>query len=57
MIEKLFVFTKAQISCGVGGIVDYITMILCTELLGIHYTISIAIGGIIGAFIPQKDNL
>jgi putative flippase GtrA len=28
---------------------DYGTMILCTELLHIHYTISIAIGGIIGA--------
>ena len=41
MIEKLFVFTKAQISCGVGGIVDYI---------------SIAIGGIIGAFINFSIN-
>lgn len=56
MIEKLFVFTKAQISCGVGGIIDYITMILCTELLGIHYTISIVIGGTIGAFINFSIN-
>lgn len=56
MIEKLFMFTKAQVSCGIGGVVDYIVMILCTELLGIHYTISIAIGGIIGAFINFSLN-
>lgn len=56
MIEKLFVFTKAQISSGIGGIVDYIIMILCTELLGVHYTASIAIGGIVGAFINFSLN-
>jgi len=56
MIEKLFMFTKAQVSSGIGGIVDYIIMILCTELLGIHYTISIAIGGIIGAIINFSLN-
>lgn len=49
-------FTKAQVSSGIGGIVDYIIMILCTELLGIHYTISIAIGGIIGAIINFSLN-
>lgn len=56
MIEKLFMFTKAQVSSGIGGIVDYIIMILCTELLNIHYTISIAIGGIIGAIINFSLN-
>lgn len=56
MIEKLFMFTKAQVSSGLGGIVDYIIMILCTELLNIHYTISIAIGGIIGAIINFSLN-
>lgn len=49
-------FTKAQVSSGLGGIVDYIIMILCTELLNIHYTISIAIGGIIGAIINFSLN-
>ncbi|WP_321519704.1 GtrA family protein [uncultured Bacteroides sp.] len=56
MIEKLFVFTKAQVSSFFGGVVDYSIMILCTELLGIHYTISIAIGGIIGAIINFSLN-
>jgi len=56
MIEKLFVFTKAQISSGIGGAVDYIVMILCTEFLGVHYTISIAIGGIIGAIVNFSIN-
>lgn len=56
MIEKLFIFTKAQVSSGVGGLVDYIIMILCTEFLGIHYTISIAIGGVIGAIVNFSLN-
>ncbi len=56
MIEKLFMFTKAQISGLFGGIVDYCIMIFCTELLGIHYTISIAIGGVIGAIINFSIN-
>lgn len=49
MIEKLFIFAKAQASSFTGGIVDYCIMILFTELLHFHYSASIAIGGIIGA--------
>jgi len=51
MIDKLFVFAKAQLSSFIGGCVDYIAMILFTELLNVHYTISIAIGGVIGAVV------
>lgn len=51
MLEKIFVFTKAQISSFIGGAVDYLIMILCTEFLGVHYTISIAIGGVVGAIV------
>ena len=51
MLDKIFVFTKAQISSFIGGVVDYLIMIICTEFLGIHYTISIAIGGVIGAIV------
>jgi putative flippase GtrA len=47
--NKVYVFLKAQLSAFAGGIVDYLVMILCTELLCIFYPISIAIGGIIGA--------
>ncbi len=43
------VFAKAQFSAFAGGIIDYLVMLACTELLHIHYTISIAIGGIVGA--------
>ncbi len=42
-------FAKAQFSAFAGGIIDYLVMLACTEVLHIHYTISIAIGGIIGA--------
>ncbi len=56
MLEKIFVFTKAQISSFLGGAIDYLIMILCTEFLGIHYTISIAIGGVIGAFVNFSIN-
>jgi len=49
IMKSVYVFAKAQVSAFSGGMLDYGTMILCTELLHIHYTISIAIGGIIGA--------
>ena len=36
--------------------VDYCIMILCTELFGVHYTVSIAIGGVIGAIVNFSLN-
>nr|WP_068887364.1 GtrA family protein [Pedobacter panaciterrae] len=54
--NAVFIFAKAQLSAFTGGIVDYLVMILCTELLGIHYTISIAIGGIVGAIVNFSVN-
>jgi len=47
--KSIYVFVKAQFSAFAGGIIDYLVMLGCTELLHIHYTISIAIGGVIGA--------
>ena len=52
----IFIFLKAQASAFIGGIVDYGIMILCTELLGIHYTISIIISGLIGAVVNFSIN-
>lgn len=46
---KVYSFAKAQLSAFTGGLVDYAVMLVCTEIFKIHYTISIAIGGIIGA--------
>ncbi|MEH6306498.1 GtrA family protein [Olivibacter sp. CPCC 100613] len=53
MLKKssIYIFIKAQFSAFLGGAVDYGIMVLCTELLYIHYTISIVIGGVIGALI------
>jgi putative flippase GtrA len=51
MIEQLFIFAKAQLSAFIGGITDYLVMIFLTEFFHVHYTISIAIGGIIGAVV------
>ncbi len=56
MFEKLLVFSKAQVSSGVGGVVDYLTMILFTEVFHLHYTISIAIGGVVGAIVNFSLN-
>jgi putative flippase GtrA len=56
VIEKIFVFAKAQLSAFFGGIVDYLTMIFFTEVFGVHYTISIAIGGIVGAIVNFSIN-
>lgn len=49
MVEKLFIFAKAQASSFIGGIIDYCIMILLTEFFHFHYSISIAIGGTVGA--------
>lgn len=54
--NAVYVFAKAQLSAFSGGMTDYLVMIFCTELLHIHYTISIAIGGIIGAIVNFSIN-
>ncbi len=51
MLKKIIIFGKAQVSAMMGGAVDYLIMIILTELFHVHYTISIAIGGIIGAVV------
>lgn len=56
MLDKLFVFAKAQVSAFVGGIIDYLTMIFFTEIFHVHYTISICIGGVVGAIINFSLN-
>jgi len=53
---SILVFLKAQASAFLGGLVDYFIMILCTELLGIHYTLSILISGSIGAILNFSIN-
>jgi putative flippase GtrA len=50
-MERLKTFTKAQFSAMTGGAVDYMVMVFFTEFFHIHYTISIAIGGIVGAVV------
>ena len=51
MLNKIIIFGKAQVSAMMGGVVDYLIMIFFTEVFHVHYTISIAIGGIIGAIV------
>ncbi len=50
------IFFKAQFSAFIGGIADYIIMILLTEYAGIFYTYSIAISGILGAVVNFSLN-
>ncbi len=56
MSKSVFTFAKAQTSAFLGGMLDYIVMIACTELLHIHYTISIIISGCIGAVLNFSLN-
>jgi putative flippase GtrA len=49
--SSLLVFIKAQASAFIGGLVDYSFMIIFTEVVHIHYTISILVSGIIGAIV------
>ena len=51
MLKHIIVFTKAQFSALIGGMVDYGIMIFVVEVFHIHYTLGIVIGGIVGAFI------
>lgn len=54
--SSIFTFLKAQASAFVGGLVDYLVMIVCTEAFGIHYTLSILISGSIGAIVNFSIN-
>lgn len=56
LIKQLFTFSKAQLSAFSGGLVDYLIMIALTEFADIHYTYSIVVSGIIGAYINFKVN-
>lgn len=49
-------FAKAQLSSFLGGLVDYGTMVFFTEFFGVPYTISIAMGGIVGAVVNFSIN-
>lgn len=49
-------FVRAQTSAFIGGMVDYAFMIVLTEFLHIHYTISIIISGLIGAVVNFSIN-
>ena len=54
--KRLITFTKAQLSALTGGGVDYLIMIFFTEVFLIHYTVSIGIGGLIGAIVNFSIN-
>ena len=56
LITRIFVFAKAQVSAFIGGITDYAIMVFFTEVFHVHYTISIVIGGIIGAVVNFSLN-
>ncbi|QIL41424.1 GtrA family protein [Pedobacter sp. HDW13] len=49
--ESIKLFLKAQVSAFSGGLTDYGLMIPLTELLHIHFTISIIISGTIGGIV------
>ena len=53
MDKKTFlkVFAKSQIASFVGSVVDFIVMVFCTEILGVYYVVSRAIGAAIGAVV------
>lgn len=55
-MRSFIIFLKAQLSAFIGGVSDFAIMILCTEVFGIHYTLSIVISGILGAVVNFSIN-
>ncbi|MDR2448971.1 MAG: GtrA family protein [Prevotellaceae bacterium] len=56
MLRQLKVFVKAQFSAFTGGMCDYFIMIFLTELIGVHYPLSIAISCVLGAVVNFSLN-
>lgn len=54
--DQFIIFLKAQISAMIGGVTDYFIMVFFTQVFHVHYTISIAIGGVIGAVVNFSIN-
>jgi putative flippase GtrA len=54
--SSVFTFLRAQFSAFAGGMTDYAIMIALTEWVGIHYTISIAFSGMLGAIVNFSIN-
>ena len=54
--SSFLAFLKAQVSAFLGGMTDYAVMIILTELVYIHYTYSILVSGILGAFVNFSLN-
>lgn len=42
-------FARAQVSAFLGGLVDFVVMIVFTEVFGLFYAFSIVLGGLVGA--------
>jgi len=49
--KSIGIFLRAQVSAFSGGITDYGLMILFTEVLGIHFAISILLSGTLGGIV------
>ena len=56
LFQRIYIFGKAQVSAFVGGMIDYLVMIVFTEFFHVHYTISICIGGFVGALVNFSLN-
>ncbi|MDR1681133.1 MAG: GtrA family protein [Prevotellaceae bacterium] len=56
MLKRLLVFSKAQLSAFTGGVCDYCIMLALTEIAGLHYSLSIVIGCLIGAVVNFSLN-
>ena len=54
--KSIFTFGKAQLSAFIGGISDWIIMIMCVETFHVHYTASIWISGFLGAMVNFSLN-
>lgn len=56
VVHNFMIFGKTQVAAFLGGIADYIIMIILTEVIGLFYTYGVIIGGIIGGMVNFSVN-
>ncbi|NNE16791.1 MAG: GtrA family protein [Saprospiraceae bacterium] len=51
ILYNVILFSKAQVSAFIGGLLDILIMIICVEVFSLNLVLAITLGGIFGAVV------